>query len=235
MELPLSPRTISEIIEINQPNGLCTLTRKQLAAELGCTVRQVSYHLDRMALAGKIVKKGSRFGVVKPTDGAPQNVKNERNIHLPARYYDLLRLCLRSAYHFSFQKRLTYPFFLFLLMAAQTVHTYKFIYFVSGADNFSFVYAILTALGMDYILYTLALKGERWKVREMLAFYVIANIYAFNHALFSHAALTSDWVWSAVLDGRVWISLVPSYYIPHVMVQLSEMVAADKRRVKSNI
>jgi hypothetical protein len=222
-------------IKNNSPGGVCTLSRQELADELGYSKRAVIYHVDDLTDQGKLMKKGAAIHLVRGTNDDERLTMNGNSID------DLMEATMRelegSTYTYKKPEKRSGildlldvdPRVWFLvLMLAQTVHTFKFIYFVSGADWWSLAYAIFTCIGMDFVTYTLVVKGERYRVESMKAFYILANVYAFNVGLFGDMVLDADLFWRVMPNGQFWISLIPSFFIPHMAVKFSEWVYKSK-------
>ncbi len=229
---------IYEAIISYSPGGVCVKSRKELAAEFGFTRRTVGYYIDELAARGKLVKKGAAIHV--PGGGAGSSLgfmvegksMGERLKDKDEEYLEEVaaEAALVDEYHEHADSGIidllsVDPKVWFLvLMLAQTVHTFKFVFFVSGADWWSGAYAFFTCIGMDFVTYTFVVKGEKYKVQSMKFFYVLANVYAFNVGLFGDMMLSADLFWEVIPNGRFWISLIPSFYIPHMAVKFSEWV-----------
>jgi len=220
-------------IKNNSPGGVCTLSRQELADELGYSKRAVIYHVDDLTDQGKLMKKGAAIHLVDDGREMMNGFEHEDD-QLEVSMEDLKRYGLvknkRAVKRSGILDLLDVdPRVWFLvLMLAQTVHTFKFIYFVSGADWWSLAYAIFTCIGMDFVTYTFVVKGERYRVESMKAFYILANVYAFNVGLFGDMVLDADLFWRVMPNGQFWISLIPSFFIPHMAVKFSEWVYKSK-------
>jgi biotin operon repressor len=220
-------------IKNNSPGGVCTLNRQELADELGYSKRAVIYHVDDLTDQGKLMKKGAAIHLVDDGREMMNGFEHEDD-QLEVSMEDLKRYGLvknkRAVKRSGILDLLDVdPRVWFLvLMLAQTVHTFKFIYFVSGADWWSLAYAIFTCIGMDFVTYTFVVKGERYRVESMKAFYILANVYAFNVGLFGDMVLDADLFWRVMPNGQFWISLIPSFFIPHMAVKFSEWVYKSK-------
>ena len=220
-------------IKNNSPGGVCARNRQELADELGYSKRAVIYHVDDLTDQGKLMKKGAAIHLVDDGREMMNGFEHEDD-QLEVSMEDLKRYGLvknkRAVKRSGILDLLDVdPRVWFLvLMLAQTVHTFKFIYFVSGADWWSLAYAIFTCIGMDFVTYTFVVKGERYRVESMKAFYILANVYAFNVGLFGDMVLDADLFWRVMPNGQFWISLIPSFFIPHMAVKFSEWVYKSK-------
>ena len=218
-EITKKDNVLKAIIE-SCADGLCMKSRQELAYDLGYSKRTVGYWIDSLAEEGYLVKQGAAVllnrGVDFTMDYHDLEEAAEEVVEARASVVDVLNVDPKIWF--------------LVLMMAQTVHTFKFIYFISGADAWSMAYAGFTCIGMDFVTYTFVVKGEKYKVDSMKAFYILANVYAFNVGLFGDLVLGSTLFWEVVPNGRFWISLIPSFFIPHMAVKFSEWVYVVNRK-----
>lgn len=229
-------------------DGLCQVDRNYIAETLGVSYRKVCYHIDEMAKIGQLKKEdGDIYLPMKENPSPPLNGQqlSPKDLQsMEARN----NLIFNASQVFGGKPSTTEkpkkdkpqthqkwralfdPRVIFLVfIVAQTVHTFKAIYFVSGADAWSVAYALFTCVAVDSATYLFVVEGERYKVQSMMLFYILVNVYGFNVDLLQDMTLSGDLLWRVLESGRFWLSVVFSVYLPHLMVKISEYVWKKQR------
>jgi len=98
-----------------------------------------------------------------------------------------------------------------LLQVGQTFHTTYALHYLTGMSNWaSWVYSIVTALGLDLIVVHLVGRGRTNTARVFMVFYFCVNLFAY--------------ITNPIVNQSWWLmafALIPAFYIPYAAHELS--------------
>jgi len=221
--------------------GWCMLSRTDLLDEYkseyddpDAKVKKVVHHIDVLHSEGKLIKgnKG-RFGLSICSPGSEGTLPLESPIQYEYKDDKPNPLPVENSAKPIKQKSadpISYygvRFVFLVFMVAQTMHTFEFLYCLTGGADLGYWYAIVSAVAMDAIFYVLVISGERHKVGSLLAFYAVSNIYAFNFNISDTMVLSLELLMHLVSDLNFWCSLFAGVYLPQMAHRLSEVIWKD--------